>query len=104
VVRIIGFHPIDPGSSLLDRTKPSQDDEEAMDMTMIDSIRVSKYSIKAIKIGKKVKAIKIGKKVRAQMRKELEQFNTKHVGTDKVFPTKNGAPKILEQFKDNLIH
>jgi hypothetical protein len=76
---------------LLDRTKPSQGDEEAMDMTMIDGIRVSKYSIKAIKIGKRVSA---------QMRKELEQFNTKHVGADSVFPTKNGAPKILEQFKD----
>ncbi len=35
-----------------------------------------------------------------QMRKELEQFNTKHVGADNVFPTKNGAPKILEQFMD----
>jgi hypothetical protein len=34
------------------------------------------------------------------MRKELEQFNTKHVGTDNVFPIKNGAPKILEHFKD----
>ena len=76
---------------LLDRTKPSQGDEEAMDMTTIDGIRVSKYSIKAIKVGKNVSA---------QMRKELEEFNSKHVGEDSVFPTKNGAPKILEQFKD----
>ena len=72
---------------LLDRTKPSQDDEEAMDMTTINGIRVSKYSIKAIKVS-------------AQMRKEFEQFNSEHVGEDSVFPTKNGAPKILEQFKD----
>jgi hypothetical protein len=76
---------------LLDRTKPSQGDEEAMDMTTIDGIRVSKYSIKAIRVGKNVSA---------QMRKELEEFNSKHVGEDSVFPTKNGAPKILEQFKD----
>ncbi len=76
---------------LLDRTKPSQGDEEAMDMTAIDGVRVSKYSIKAIKIGKKVSA---------QMRAEFEKFNTEHVGEDSVFPTKNGAPKILEQFKD----
>jgi hypothetical protein len=34
---------------LLDRTKPSQGDEEAMDMTTINGIRVRKYSIKAIK-------------------------------------------------------
>ena len=60
-------------------------------MTTIDGIRVSKYSIKAIKIGNKVNA---------QMRKEFEQFNSEHVGEDSVFPTKNGAPKILEQFKD----
>jgi hypothetical protein len=32
---------------LLDRTKPSQGDEEAMDMTTINGIRVSKYCIKA---------------------------------------------------------
>jgi hypothetical protein len=76
---------------LLDRTKPSQGDKETMDMTMTDGIRVSKYSIKAIKIGKKVSA---------QIHKKLEQFNTKHVGADNVFPTKNGAPKTLEQFKD----
>jgi hypothetical protein len=56
-----------------------------MDMTTIDGIRVSKYSIKAIKVGKNVSA---------QMRKELEEFNSKHVGEDSVFPTKNGAPKI----------
>jgi hypothetical protein len=35
---------------LLDRTKPSQGDEEAMDMTTIDGICVSKYSIKAIRV------------------------------------------------------
>ncbi len=76
---------------LLDRTKPSKGDEEAMGMTTIDGVRVSKYSIKAIKIGKNVSA---------QMRPEFELFNAEHVGEDSVFPTKNGAPKILEQFKD----
>jgi hypothetical protein len=76
---------------LLDRTKPSQGDEEAMDMTTINGIPVSKYSIKAIKVGDKVSA---------QMRKEFEQFNSEHIGEDSVFSTKNGAPKILEQFKD----
>jgi hypothetical protein len=54
---------------LLDRTKPSQGDEEAMDMTTINGIRVSKYSIKAIKVGEKVSA---------QMREEIEQFNSEH--------------------------
>jgi hypothetical protein len=77
---------------LLDRTKPSKGDEEAMDMTTIDGVCISKYSIKAIKIGKKVSA---------QMRAEFEKFNAEHVGEDSVFRTKNGATKILEQFKDN---
>jgi hypothetical protein len=53
-----------------------------MDMTTIDGVRVSKYSVKAIKIGKKLSA---------QMRAEFERFNAEHVGEDSVFPTKNGA-------------
>ncbi len=51
---------------LLDRTKPPKGDEEAMDMTTIGGVCISKYSIKAIKIGKNVSA---------QMRAEFEQFN-----------------------------
>ena len=34
------------------------------------------------------------------MCEEFQRFNTEHVGEDSVFPTKNGAPNILEQFKD----
>ena len=71
---------------LLDRTKPSQGDEEAMDMTTINGIRVSKYSIKAIKVGGKVSA---------QMRKDFEQFNSEHVGEDSVFPTKKWCSKNI---------
>jgi hypothetical protein len=41
-----------------------------MGMTKINSIRVSKYSIKAIKVG-----VKVG----VQMREEFEQFNSEHV-------------------------
>ncbi len=29
----------------------------------------------------------------------FEWFNAEHMGEDNVFPTKNGAPKTLEQFK-----
>ncbi len=29
----------------------------------------------------------------------FEWLNAEHMGEDNVFPTKNGAPKILEQFK-----
>ena len=47
---------------------------------------------------KRQKAIKIGKKASAQMCEEFQRFNIEHVGEDSVFPTKNGAPKLLEQF------
>jgi hypothetical protein len=57
-----------------------------MGMATIHGIRVSKYSIKAIKVGEKVSA---------QMREEFGRLNSEHVGEDSIFPTKNGAPKIL---------
>ena len=60
-------------------------------MTTTDGDRASKYSIKAIRISKKISA---------QAREEFKWFNTEHVGEDSVLPTKNSAPKILEQFKD----
>ena len=59
-------------------------------MTTIDGVRVSNYSIRAIEIGNKASA---------QMREEFKWFNAEHVGKDSVLPTKNSAPKILEQFK-----
>jgi hypothetical protein len=41
---------------LLDRTKADAQDEEAMDMTVINGMRMSKYDIRAIKVGQKVPA------------------------------------------------
>ncbi len=35
------------------------------------------------------------------MKTDLLDFNKKYVGKDSVFPERNGAPRILEQFKDN---
>ena len=58
-------------------------------MTTIDGVRVSNYSIRAIKIGNKASA---------QMREEFKWFNAEHVGKTVSFPTKNDTPKILEQF------
>ena len=45
-------------------------------------------------------AMSLGPKVCAEMRAALFDLYDKHVGQDKVFPTKNGPPKILEQYKD----
>ncbi len=61
-------------------------------MTVKDGVKMSKFDIRAIKIGSKVSV---------QMKTYLYDFNKKHVGKDSVFPEKNGAPRILEQFKDN---
>jgi hypothetical protein len=48
-----------------------------------------------------IRAIKIGYKVSAQMKTDIYDFIHKYVGKDSVFSNKNGAPKILEQFKYN---
>ena len=59
-------------------------------MTTIDGVRVSNYSIRAIKIGNKASA---------QMREESKWFNAEHVGRQ-CPPNKEYTPKNLEQFKD----
>ena len=45
-------------------------------------------------------AMVLDPKVCAEMRVALLELYDKHVGQDKVFPTKNGPPKILKQYKD----
>jgi hypothetical protein len=77
---------------LLDRTKADEQDEESMDMTVINGMRMSKYDIRALKVGQKVPA---------QMRNDLAEFNKNFAGESSVFPIKNGAPRILTQFKEN---
>ncbi len=76
---------------LLDRTNPLDDDEEAMDMIVLDGFRISKFDIRALKVGKNVPF---------EMKEELKKFNSKFLGKESVFPTKNGAPRILTQYKD----
>jgi hypothetical protein len=43
--------------NLLDRTKGSEEDEGAMDMTLIDGVRTSKFDIRAVKVGKRYQQI-----------------------------------------------
>jgi hypothetical protein len=78
--------------SLLDRTKPIDGEDEGMDMTTVNGERISKYDMRAMKVGSKVPS---------GMRADLNQFNSNYIGAESVFPVKNGAPRILEQFKDN---
>ena len=61
-------------------------------MTEVNGERISKYDIKALKVGSKVSKT---------MREELNKFNSNYIGAESVFPVKNGAPRILTQFKDN---
>jgi hypothetical protein len=63
-----------------------------MDMTVKDGVKMSKFDVRAIKIGSKVMVV---------MKTDLLNFNKKYVGKDSVFPEKNGAPRKLEQFKEN---
>ncbi len=60
-------------------------------MNLIDGVRMSKFDIRAVKVGKRVPK---------DMKQSLNEFNQKYVGAHRVFPEKNGAPRILEQFKD----
>jgi hypothetical protein len=62
-----------------------------MDMTVINGIRISKYDIRALKVGQKVTP---------ELRDALTKFNQNFIGVDSVFPVKNGAPRILEQFRE----
>ncbi len=39
---------------ILDRTNPLDDDPEAMNMITIDGVRISKFDIRALKVGKNV--------------------------------------------------
>ena len=78
--------------SLLDRTKPLDGEDEGMDMTTVNGERISKYDIRAMRVGSKVSS---------DMRKNLNEFNSGYIGAESVFPVKNGAPRILEQFKNN---
>jgi hypothetical protein len=76
---------------LLDRTNPLGNDEEAMDMVVIDNVRISKFDLRALKVGKNVPF---------ELKEELRKFNSEYLRKDNVFPTKNGAPRMITQYKD----
>ncbi len=56
---------------LLDRTNADEQDEEAMARTVINGVRMSKYDIRALKVGLKVTS---------EMLRELTEFNQNYVG------------------------
>ncbi len=62
---------------LLDRTKADEQDEDAMDMTVINGIRMSKYDIRALRVGHKVTP---------ELRNALIEFHKGFIGENGVFP------------------
>ena len=78
--------------ALLDRTATT-DKIASIDMDMTtdqNGNKVSKFNVKAIKIGKHVPE---------SIKKAFELFNQDYIGKDSVFPTENGAPRIMTQFE-----
>ncbi len=57
--------------SLLDRTKPIDGEDEGMDMVTVNGERISKYDIRAMKVGPKVPS---------GMRADLNKLNSNYIG------------------------
>ena len=74
---------------IVKQQKISGDGSSELDMTTVNGKRVSKWSLDAITFGKAVSE---------DLKARILEFSRKYVGDDKVFPTKNGLPKILTQF------
>ncbi len=66
-------------------------------MTVINGIRMSKYDIRALKVGRKVTP---------EMRNDLTKFNKDFIGEHSVFPVKNGAAPRMhpETIQGQSIH
>jgi hypothetical protein len=79
--------------NIVDRLgKESVTGTDGDEFTTKDGIKISKFYKEAMEIGFDVEE--------TLRRKVYDQF-TRYVGDDSVFPTKNGAPKILTNFVDH---
>ncbi len=63
--------------------------ESNLDMIMVNGISVSKWHLDSMTYGKEVSDI-----LKESVKKYLQQF----VGSERVFPTQNGAPRIMTEF------
>jgi hypothetical protein len=68
--------------------------ESNLDMTMVNGVSVSKWHLDSMTYGKEVSDI-----LKESVKKYLQQF----VGSERVFPTQNGAPRIVTEFLNNPI-
>ena len=62
-----------------------------LDMMLVDGVRVSKWSLEAMEYGPPVPP---------PLKIQVTDWLKTYVGEDKVFPTKNGAPRIMTEFVD----
>jgi hypothetical protein len=60
-----------------------------LDMTVVDGVSVSKWHLDSVTYGKEVSST-----LKESVKKYLQQF----VGSERVFPTQNGAPQIMTEF------
>ena len=67
--------------------------ESNLDMTMVNGVSVSKWHLDSMTYGKEVSAT-----LKESVKKYLQQF----VGSECVFPTQNGAPRIMTEFLQTL--
>jgi len=63
--------------------------ESNLDMTVVNGVSVSKWHLDSVTYGKKVSDT-----LKESVKKYLQQF----VGSERVFPTQNGAPRIMTEF------
>jgi hypothetical protein len=61
-------------------------------MTVVDGVSVSKWHLDSVTYGKEVSTT-----LKESVKKYLQQF----VGSERVFPTQNGAPRIMTEFLNN---
>jgi hypothetical protein len=68
--------------------------ESNLDMTTVNGVSVSKWHLDSVTYGKEVSDA-----LKESVKKYLQQF----VGSERVFPTQNGAPRIMTEFINPIV-
>ena len=68
--------------------------ESNLDMTIVNGVSVSKWHLDSMTYGKEVPDT-----LKESVKKYLQQF----VGSERVFPTQNGAPRIMTEFINPIV-
>jgi hypothetical protein len=63
--------------------------ESNLDMTVVNGVSVSKWHLDSVTYG-----VEVSDTLKESVKKYLQQF----VGSERVFPTQNGAPRIMTEF------